>query len=449
MSIRRKIVVVGGNAAGPAAAAKAKRVDPDAEVILFEAGEYISTGTCELPYLFSGEIDDYRKIIFFSPAEFEQQKKVKVFTRHVVTKINRRLKKLEVLDLSGERTYEQEYDKLILAIGSRAAIPTGISSGIDNHFTFKKISDYLKINSFIEKNSAGRCLIIGSGYIGLELADALTSRGLKIILCEAAADPFPNGEPEIQQYILKEMGKRDIRFIGNFNPETVVRRENKLGAVKIDGRLYEIDFVISAGGVYPNSGLASSAGLEIGTLGGIKIDRRCKTSDPHIYAVGDAVELPDLITRRNGYFPLATHAKSTGHIAGENAAGGNLFIEPIVGNYAFRFFDSIITQTGLSSMEASDYFYDADSITAEGANLVTVMPGSRRNFGKIIYNTSTGNIIGSSFIGGKEVVGYADLTAAFITNGIPATRLKKINYSYTPPSAPFINLLSILGRKIK
>jgi NADPH-dependent 2,4-dienoyl-CoA reductase/sulfur reductase-like enzyme len=442
------IIVIGGNAAGPAAAAKAKRQNPDANVIMFEAGEFISTGTCELPYLLKGDIKDYQDIVFFTPESFYKDKGVKVYTKHFVESIDRKNKTVTVKNLTDNSVIEFQYSKLILATGSKAKKIPQLSSEQSNLFFLKSVSDYLKIKSYFETSKINDVLIIGAGYIGLETAEAFKSLGANVTVLEKENLPFAGMDAEIRHLVLETLTKNGIEFIGGNNNAVYNFGDKKIKNVKIDGRIKEFDLYLSSVGVEPNNSLAIASRLDIGKSGGIKVDNKMRTSDFNIYAAGDNVEITNKITRRSDYIPLATIAHSQGHTAGANAAGANLRTEPVIQNLAVKIFDRSICKVGLSTEEAAAHQFNFKSVHAVIPNLVHVMPNSQKVFGKIIYESDSKLILGASFIGGKEVIGYADIIAMMINNKIKAEVLAAINYNYTPPLSPFVNLLSVLGRKI-
>ncbi len=444
-----KIIVVGGNAAGPSAAAKAKRINPSADVILFEAGEFISTGTCELPYLLSGDIENYEKIVFFTPDTFFKEKGVKVFTNSFVKFIDPKRKKIVVLSKITNTTNEFYYDKLILTAGSRANELPNLPFSIENVFSLKSVQDYLKIKNQISTNEIKNILVVGSGYIGLEISDAFNKSGYNVTLLEKAELPMPSADKEIQHLIKGIIDKTNIKFLSGDDQLRFITQNNKFCQLKFEGRYIDFDMAVVAIGVSPNIMLAEEAKLKIGNFGGLVVDNRLKTSDPNIYAAGDIAEVKNVITKKNDYLPLATNAHSYGHIAGENAAGGNKIVDPILLNAAFKFCNNFIAQVGLTQQQAGDISYNVKSVTAVADNKVSVMPNSAKVFGKIIFDKYTGLFLGASFVGSEEVSGYADIIATMIQNNIPAKKLSKTNFNYTPPLSPFVNLLSILGRKIE
>lgn len=447
--MNKNIIVIGGNATGPAAAAKAKRTDPYANVLLFEASEFISTGTCELPYVLSGEIKDYNDIVFYSAKSFEEEKGVKVYTNSLVTNIDRRNKTITVTNTSTNQSYNFTYDKLILTTGSISKRLSQLPINLENVFSFKSVGDLIKVKSFIDKYNPKRVLVIGAGYIGIEISEALKNIGLEVILLEKEKLPMPGSEAEIQNLILQTLLKNKIQFFGNSIDVKYYFDESKLRSVKIDGWNYEIDFAIQSLGVKPNTTLALSVKLDLGNFGGIKVDSKLRTNDSNIYAAGDCIEVINKITNRNDYLPLATLAHEHGHIAGENAAGGNSFIHPVINNIAVKIFENNFVSVGLNSIQAIKNNFNVLSVSAIVPNIIKVMPNSKNVFGKIIYEKDSLRILGANFFGDKEVIGFGDLISSFIYHKNKITDLAEINFNYTPPSSPFINLLSVLGRKAK
>lgn len=442
-----RIIVVGGNAAGPAAASKAKRFNPNTDVILFESSEFISTGTCEMPYVLSGEIDDYRKIVFFSPSTFQEEKGVKVLVKHFVEEIDTKNKQVIVKDLVQDKLLNYDYDKLILATGSKAKILPGFDTQLKNVFTLKTVNDLIRLNEFISKEKVLTAIVIGSGYIGLEAVESLNKRNITVQLIEKESTPLPGADEEFDDEILKILNRNKIEFMGNSeNVEPVISGDRLLGVRLVD-KFIETDLVLLSVGFEPDAYLARSAKLEIGKSGAIKVDRYLKTSDRFIYAAGDNVEVINAVTGKLDYIPLATHAYELGHFAGENAAGGNVKYDPFVKNIAVKIFDKFFASVGLSYSDAVKNGFEVEAAFVKARNLVGVMPGSDYVFGKVLTDKNSRRIIGGSFLGGKEVSGYADLLSALIKLKASASALSKINYNYTPPLSPFINLLSIIGKK--
>ncbi len=443
----KKILVVGGNAAGPAAAAKAKRVNPNAEVILFEAGDYISTGTCELPYLISGEINDYKNLVFFDEESFYKSKGVKVYLKHRVEEINVRKKKIYVKNINDNSLQEYEYDSLVLATGSVAATYPGLTQKPNNAFSLKSISDYLEIEKYLKNNVVNEVVIFGAGYIGLEIADALKKIGKRVTIIEREELPMPGYDFEVRNIVRDMLEKENINYVGGTSDSRFILNDKKISKITVSGNSLNAEMVIFSIGVCPNNSLALSAGLKLGERGGIIVDKFMQTSDPAIFAAGDVVELTEKISGRKIYLPIATLAHSCGHVAGANAGGERQSIEPVVRNIAVKIFDKVISQVGLTPDEIAAYKSEIKYVSATGSNLVKVMPGSRSIFGKIAFDKHNSKIFGAVFVGSGEVTGYADLVSLIITKNGSINDLSQMNYNYTPPVSPFVNILSVLGKK--
>lgn len=441
-----QIIVIGGNAAGPSAAAKAKRVNPDADIKLFEGGPFISTGTCELPYLISGIIDDYKKIVYYTPGQFYEEKKVNVYVNHFVESIDRKEKKIYVVNRNDGTKLDIPYDKIIISTGSRAKSLIDTSRA-ENFFTYKSVADYIKVAGYLKANKVKNVVVIGAGYIGLEVAENLKKMNYNVTILEKAKLPMPSSEPEISHIVKSKLEEEKIDLVTGFTQLKFNYRNEKISSINVDGRLIDTCMIISSIGVEPNSQLAISSNLSVGNFGGIKVDTKLKTSDPNIFAAGDCIEVKNAVTNSMDYIPLATLAHDQGHIAGENAAGGNVFYEPVVKNAAVKIFDNVLTTVGLTSQQSEKYGLQFRSVDAVVPNIVKVMPWSTNTYGKIIFDKVNRRILGAEFIGKSEVIGYADLISALILQREKIDFLTKINFNYTPPNSPFINILSVLGRK--
>jgi NADPH-dependent 2,4-dienoyl-CoA reductase/sulfur reductase-like enzyme len=444
-----KIIVIGGNAAGAAAAAKVKRYSPETEVLMIEASEYISSGTCELPYVISGEISNYKDLMLFTPETFEKEKRVKVLISHLVEKIDSVKKTIQVKNLKSHQIYEHEYSKLILCTGSNVRKIPGLPGSLSNVFKLKTIGDLIKIKNYIQQNEIRNILIIGAGYIGIESANAFKSLGYNVSILEKQNLPMSDLEDETRCLILDILKQNGIEFINDATQTRFNHDGHKFLSITIEGRRLEYDLVILATGFEPNNTLAISTKLKIGKSDAISVDRKLKTSDPNIYAAGDCIEIINRITGKPDYIPLATIAHHCGHIAGENAAGGNKVAQPFVKNIAVKIFNKSLTSVGLSTTEASAQRFQIDKVSAMTSNLVKVMPKSEQVFGKIIYDKSSKQILGANFLGNTEVVSYGNIISTMINNQIKIDKLAEVDFNYTPPLSPFINLLSILGRKIE
>ncbi|MGB9665049.1 MAG: FAD-dependent oxidoreductase [Ignavibacteria bacterium] len=444
---KRKIIVVGGSAAGPAAAAKAKRTNPDNEVILYEVGNYISIGTCEIPYVLTGEVESLDKIIFFTPETFEKEKGVKVKVKHRVESIDKHKKKIFVRDLQTQKIFEDNYDKLVLCTGSLKKFHPAFRSGLKNVFYLKTIDDVKSIQSFLENHNVNSALVIGAGYTGLEALEFVKKISSSVYLVDIADLPLPGYDYEVRRIILEKLNEKGINFISAINL-TPFEKDDFITRVKIDNQQIDVDFVLITIGFEPNNSLAKTANLSLNSpCGSIKVDEKQKTSDDNIYAAGDCCGVKEYITKKTRWIPLASYAHNQGHIAGANAAGDFETFHSVVRNVAFRFFDLSVAMVGLTTDEIKNENFKLNEVSHIGNSKIKIMPGGVRHLIKIKYRKDNKQIISANLIGGEDIVGKANLISFAIKNNIPITKFYQTDFIYTPTLTPLIETLSILAKK--
>ena len=400
-------------------------------------------------YLISGDIKDHSDIIFYNEDSFFQEKNVKVYTNHFVEQIDRREKRIFVRNIKAGSLFDYNYDKLIIATGSTSVKHPSFTKNFSNVFYLKNVSDFLKIKEYTNVNNVKKVLVIGAGYIGIETAEAFKVTGCEVDLVERENLPFPSADEETRILTLEIIKSNGIEFKGGIKDLTVFDDGVKATKVKYDSVSYEYDLILISAGFEPEVQLALGSRLNVGHHGGIQTDNRLRTSDQNIYAAGDCIEVINRITGKPEFMPLATLAHQQGHIAGANAAGDNLMAEPVIKNTAVKIFDRVLVSVGLNSNQAAASGFRYASVSAVLPNLVKVMPASRKVFGKIIYEKGSRRILGAQFLGEREAVSYGDIVSSLIYQKSDASLLARFNFNYTPPCSPFINLLSVLGRKIE
>ncbi|GJQ20592.1 MAG: NADH oxidase [Bacteroidia bacterium] len=447
--MKRTIVVIGGLAAGPAAAAKAKRVDPSASVVLLEAGETISYGICEIPFAVGGTIRALSDLVLFTPERFEAEKGVVVRTLHRVERIHPTRRILEVRSFEKGATSELGYDRLILAMGSQPK-PLGMpGEEARNVFTVKSFSGAAALEHYIIRESPRRAVIVGGGYIGMEMAEALTLRGLECTVLHRHSLPMWGLEDAPREAVALELEKHGVKFVGN----TAVRgfdvsRFNTVTRVRTDTASFETDLVIMCIGVEPQSALASEAGIEIGARKGILTDQRQVTSVDGIYAAGDCCEVRNLITNKWMYAPLATIAARQGRVAGENAAGGSAVFKGALRSVAVRVFSLEVARVGLSSQEALEQGFEPAETRIESDSRIPFFPGNARVSVILIADRKSGRLLGGNVYGGDGAVLRANTLALAIQCGLTARELTETDLIYSPPFSPLWDPLLIAGNRL-
>jgi NADPH-dependent 2,4-dienoyl-CoA reductase/sulfur reductase-like enzyme len=436
MPVRRRICVVGGLSAGPSAAAKAARVDPSAEVILFEQGDAISYGICELPYYISGEVrgDD---LVVLTPEQMQREKNVIVRTRSLVQTINPSRKTIEVQDLATGTMIQERYDRLILATGSTAR-PLGLTGEeARNVFHVKSLDDGLHIARFIDSERPSRAVIIGGGYVGVEMAESLRRRRIEVTLLHQGTKPLNHVAPETSDAVLKQLGDHGVVFLPD--AQTVGLRLDGRSAVAevfTPDRTLPADLVIVAIGVRPNAQLAATARTRMGARGGILTDTHLRTSVESIFAAGDCCEVRNMITNRMMYAPLATNAARMGWVAGENAAGGRATFAGALRSIALRVFDLEVVHLGLTFDEARTAGFVPEVVTITSTSRVSMMPQSKDVRVILVADRASRRVLGVDVSGEEGAVLRGNLLAPALQHHLTVDDVRRWDLAYAPPFSP-------------
>jgi NADPH-dependent 2,4-dienoyl-CoA reductase/sulfur reductase-like enzyme len=449
--MKRRILVIGGLAAGPSAASKAKRIDPEAEVMLFEQGEYISYGICEIPYLMSNEISDPAKLVIYSPERLEKEKGVTVRTFHHVEEILPSRKEIKVRDLHASVVKTEHYDRLIIATGSTPKKLAIEGANSRNVFVVKALDEAYAMKRFIDEEKPRRAVIIGAGFIGMEMADAFVRRGIEVTMLHNAGMPMSKLEEEGRYIVLEEIEKQGVTFLPSTKVEWLgIGTKGNVVAVGTSKSTIETDIVVVAIGVAPNAKLAEEAGIEIGDFGGIRVSDRMKAlGAENIFAAGDCCELRNIITKKPMYISLATTASKTGRIAGENAAGGNGIFKGTMRSIGVRVFDKEVAHVGLSLQEAKGAHFDALASTIRAQSKVGLMPGAKEISITLIADRKSSRLLGANVIGGEGAIHRANTLAVAIRHGLTVDEVAQFDLIYTPPYAPLWDGIGISAEQLK
>jgi NADPH-dependent 2,4-dienoyl-CoA reductase/sulfur reductase-like enzyme/rhodanese-related sulfurtransferase len=426
-----KIVIIGGVAAGASAATKARRTSEHAQIVLFEQGEYVSFANCGLPYYVGGTIPERDSLLVVREELFRKRFNIDVRTLSQVTKINRNRKTVTVLDKRNNTTYEERYDKLIIATGARPFVLPFLKD-CKNSYTCFTLYDVDKIKETLSAAPVKKAIVIGAGYIGMELAEQLNLLGLDCTIVELKSSILPQFDKEITNpvvYTLKEKGIDVKTGLSVVDADVVdgIAKRLKLS----NGEEIECDVVFQTAGVIPNVELAREAGLEVNR--GIVVNNKMQTSDPDIYAAGDAVEVKSIITGKNVWIPLAGPANKQGRVAGCNAAGGNLEFKGVIGSSIIKVFDWALAKVGLSEAECKDQGIDYNVTIVHPLHHAGYYPGGKQLTIKLIFDNSTGRIYGAQVVGKEGVDKRADVIATAIYAGLTVFDLENLDLVYAPP----------------
>ncbi|BBE18245.1 NADH dehydrogenase [Aquipluma nitroreducens] len=424
-----KIIIIGGVAAGATAAAKVRRISPTAQITMLEAGPDISFANCGLPYYIGGDIKSRSKLILQSPESFKEQYDVEVHVNTAVSSID---KKSHQVKTTNSQTGEQktfEYTKLILAQGGRPIKPT-ISGADQNHvFTLWTLEDMDKISNYLEEKKPKNAVVVGGGFIGLEMVEALVKRGLKVNVVEMMPHVMGIMEAETAGFIETEMLSYGVGIHTNAGVTEIGSRSVKLD----NGKVLDSDMVLLSIGVRPTLQLAKDADLEIGDAGGLLVNSQLQTSDPDIFAAGDMVEIEHRVNGKKVRIPLAGPANRQGRIAAENALGGSHPYKGAIGTSVVRVFEAVAGITGFSLKQARAAGLDADSVVVHKEHHTSYYPGAETVTAMLIYDRNTGIILGGQTAGYKGADKRLDVIATAAAAKLTISDLADIDFAYSPP----------------
>lgn len=429
-----KIVIIGGVAGGASAAAKARRTDEQAEITVFEKGPYISFANCGLPYYVGGDISDRDDLLLQTPESFYARFKVEVKVNHEVTAINRAEKTVTVRKPDGS-TLTAPYDKLILAPGAKAIVPTLPGVTARNVFTLKTVPDADGLKKYITEHKPDTAVVVGAGFIGLEIAEAFVKLGLETTIVELQKQVLPPLDAEMAAYVSAHLASAGINMLLGDGVKALHGGETVSELELNSGLKIPAGVVVLAIGVAPEIALAKAAGLELGPSGGIRTNSLMQTSDPDIYAAGDAVECMHLVTGKPSRIWLAGPANKQGRAAGANAAGGRMEFTGALATAIVRAAGIDAGKTGLSEREAKKEKLDYVAVHVHARDHASYYPGSEMLIIKLIAEKPSGRLLGAQVVGKRGVDKRIDVFATAIYSGLKAKDLCALDLAYAPQFA--------------
>lgn len=423
-----RILVIGAVAAGTSAAAKARRNDDKAEIVIYEKDQHISYSGCGLPYYIGGEIEDIDELTPRDSAFFKKKYNIDILTGHEVLKISPENKQITVRNIYSDEEIVDTYDKLIIATGATPFVPriNGIEN--DNVFFLRNVNSAKSIRNFIEINKPQHAVIAGTGFIGFEMLENLMADGVSVTIVEKQGKITPNLDADMAAFLENQLTKKNITILKN----TSITEVTKDKVVLEDGREIESNMVIMATGVKPNVSLAKEAGVDLGITGAIKVDTSMKTNIADIYACGDCIETFSVVTGKPVYRPLGSTANKTGRIAGDVATGGRLQYRGNLSTGIFKLFDMAIANTGLSEKEALEEGYEIVICHNIKPDKPSYFHGKEMVI-KAIADKKTEKILGVQIIGYEGVDKRIDVFATLITYGAKVDELFHLDLAYAPP----------------
>jgi NADPH-dependent 2,4-dienoyl-CoA reductase/sulfur reductase-like enzyme len=435
--LAKRFVVVGGDAAGMSAASLVKRRAPEWEIEAYEMGDFTSYGACGMPYYVSGDVKQLDDLVVVTPEAFREKRGINVFMRHRVETILPDKKRVEVLDLETGKTKEAPYDELLISTGAEPIVPQGVDLDMEGVFTLRTLHDAGGIKDYAAQAGCKDGLVVGTGYIGMEMAEALKSAGLKVSILGRSPRLMGAYEDEISQAVAEELDRQDIEV--TFGPGLSKMEklpDGRIQAVRENGESVNADIVVMGLGVRPRSELAGSAGLTLGVQNAISVDRRQKTSHDHIWSAGDCAEAYHAILKKNAYIPLALTANRAGRIAGGNIAGENVEFPGIFGSAVCKICDLTAARTGLGLDEARNAGFDAEKVVVQSNSRAHYYPGGGKINSVLIVEKGTRRVLGAQMAGTDGVAHRINIWAAAIGAGMTLPQVHALDLAYAPPFSP-------------
>ncbi len=439
-----KLLIVGGVAGGATAAARARRLSESADIILFERGKDISFASCGLPYHIGGEIKKRDSLLIQTKDAMKKRFDIDVRTETEVIKIDSKARVVYARDLSSGREYVEKYDYLILAPGAKSFLPNLPWVKHPRVFTLRNLTDMDRLNEVLG-NGVSNALVVGAGYIGLEIAENLRRRGLEVSLVELLPQVMPSLDPEMAVLVQQQLVSHGIKL---FLADSIVSCSDNaqgLSLVLKSGKTLSPQIVIMAVGVRPESDLAQQSGLEISELGAIIVDEHMRTSDPFIYAVGDAIQVKNPVSGAPSYIPLAGPANRQARIAADNIFGRPAQYRGTLGTSILRVFDLAVASVGATEKHLLKIGRSFKKVYIHRHNHATYFPGSSLISIKLLFTPESGKLLGAQIIGGDGIDKRVDILATAIHGGMTVYDLEGLELAYSPQYGSAKDPLNILG----
>ena len=428
-----KVVIIGGVAGGASAAARLRRLDERAEIIVFERSGFVSYANCGLPYYIGGTIAEKRELTLQTPESFWNRFRIRVKTKHEVLAIDPAAKTVAVKDLSTGKTFTESYDKLVLSPGAMPTRPP--LPGIDSEkiFSLRTVEDTLRIHDYVRREKPQSAVLVGGGYIGIEVAENLRELGLDVTIVQRPKQLMNTLDYDMATFVHAKLREKGIRLELGRSVSGFEERDGQILTL-IDGQdPLPADLVLLAIGVTPDSGLAKQAGLALGIKGSIVVNDRMETSVPDIYAVGDAVQVKHAVTGRDALIALAGPANKQGRIAADNICGLDSRYRGSQGSSIIKVFDLTVASTGLAEKAAASAGIDADCVVLSPGSHASYYPGARPMTMKVVFEKQTFRLLGAQIAGGEGVDKRIDVLAVALHAGMRADELKDLDLAYAPP----------------
>ena len=442
-----RIVIIGGDASGMSAASKVRREQPERDILVLERTAFTSYSACGMPYFLGGMFDDFEQLVARSPKTFREKYNIDVRTRHEVTGIDPVNQRVSIR--TGQDTEISEaYDQLLIATGARPACPEVPNASAAGIFGLSTLASGLRVHEFMATNKPGAAVVVGGGYIGLEMAEALIRQGLKVSLVQRSSEVMGTLDPDMGKLVSQALRDIGVTLYLEEQLEAFEEKDGFVTAVVTSLRTLPADLVILGMGVHPNAELAAEAGIPLGAKGAIKVDNRMRTATENIWAAGDCVATVQRLTGQPVYIALGTIANKQGVVAGTNLSGGEALFPGVVGTAVSKICAVEVARTGLQEKELRDLDISYATATIKTKTRAGYYPGAGRITVKMLGEKTSGRLLGAQIVGMEGAAKRIDIVATALTAGMTVMDLIDLDLSYAPPFSPVWDPIQTAARQL-
>jgi len=438
----RNLVIIGGGAGGASTAAEAKRNDPSLNITILERGKYVSFAACPMPYYIADEVKKKEKLIIRTPEQFREQG-IDVHVETEVLNIDYNNKTVEIRD-----NMKLPFDMLVMATGTKSIVPDIPIAATDGVFTLKKLDDAFNIKTYIQEKKCRKAIIIGAGFIAMEMCESLQKVGIQTTIFHRGNLPANRWDPELSQFMLDEIKANGVEFVPEIETKAIEKGKDFALCAITDKGNWEADMILFAIGVQPDVELARTTGVALGQTGAIAVNSRQQTSMENVYAVGDCCESYHRISRRHVNVPLGDIANKQGRVAGRNIGGKTMTFPGIVGAQSFRLFNLEAGATGIDEKEAIKSNYDPVGIVTWGDAIATPL-GHKRIGLKLIADKSSGKILGAQTVGYAGAVGRINTLSVALWSEMDIDEISYLDFAYAPPYSGPWDIIHIAAQALR
>ncbi|KGO94729.1 FAD-dependent oxidoreductase [Flavobacterium subsaxonicum] len=443
------LVIIGGDAAGMSATSKVRRVHPDKEIIVFEKSNYTSYSACGIPYYISGTVENVEELIRRSPDEFRKRYNIDVRTMNLVLAVDTDGKRIKVLDKEKGTEFWQKYDQLLIATGGKPYCPEHISGhDAENVFGVSTLKSGINIENYIKDTKPKSAVIIGGGYIGLEMAEALLIRGLKVSLVNRAPQVMNTLDPDMGAMVSEAIKNLGVTLYLDEELKSFDCTDNKVTKIITDKRTIEADMVVFGMGSSPNTHFLEGSKIALGIKGAIKVNAQMQTNIPDVWAAGDCTETLNLVSKQHMYIALGTVANKTGLVAGSGIAGEKAVFPGAVGTAVCKVCSYEVARTGLQEKELKKLGIEYVTATIDSKTRADYYPGAKKITVKLLAEKNSGRLLGGQIIGEEGAAKRIDVLATAVTHNLTLQNIIDLDLSYAPPFSPVWDPVQTAARKL-